>query len=134
MKKKLAKAERKALEADGMVVPKGKPGRKKKQGENNTVLVIPDGETNETLEIQRQKLVEMFRKGSRDSVQVKVLMDNTYPKRRRDVLLENTRVWKLLQDYPFLKLKMTKGFRYIKLILLSDVHHFKLCIKFYDHF
>lgn len=103
MKKKLAKAERKALEADGMVVPKGKPGRKKKQGKNNTVPVIPDGETNETLEIQRQKLVEMFRKGSRDSVQVKVLMDNTYPKRRRDVLLENTRVWKLLQDYPFLK-------------------------------
>lgn len=93
MKKKLAKAERKALEADGMVVPKGKPGRKKKQGENNTVLVIPDGETNETLEIQRQKLVEMFRKGSRDSVQVEVLMDNTYPKRRRDVLLENTRVY-----------------------------------------
>lgn len=86
-----------------MVVPKGKPGRKKKQGKNNTVPVIPDGETNETLEIQRQKLVEMFRKGSRDSVQVKVLMDNTYPKRRRDVLLENTRVWKLLQDYPFLK-------------------------------
>ena len=103
MKKKLAKAERKALEADGMVVPKGKPGRKKKQGKNNTVPVIPDGETNETLEIQRQKLVEMFRKGSRDSVQVKVLMDNTYPKQRRDVLLENTRVWKLLQDYPFLK-------------------------------
>jgi hypothetical protein len=103
VKKKLAKAERKALEADGMVVPKGKPGRKKKQGKNNTVPVIPDGETNETLEIQRQKLVEMFRKGSRDSVQVKVLMDNTYPKRRRDVLLENTRVWKLLQDYPFLK-------------------------------
>lgn len=91
------------LEAKGIVVPKGKPGRKKKQGKNISVPAIPDGETNETLEIQRQTLVEMFRKCTHDPVQVKVLMDNTYPKRRRDILLENTRVWKLLQDYPFLK-------------------------------
>jgi hypothetical protein len=30
-------------------------------------------------------------------------MDNTFPKRRRDVVGNNTRVWKILHDYPFLK-------------------------------
>ncbi len=56
------------------------------------------------METHRRKLLDMFRKpGTQDLAQVKNLMDYTYPKRRRDVILDNTRVWKLLQDYPFLK-------------------------------
>lgn len=92
------------MEAEGVVVTKGKPGRKRKQPKNSTVPDIPEGETEETMEEHRKKLVNLFRKGgTRDLVQVKNLMDNTYPKRRKDVLLKNIRVWKLLQDYPFLK-------------------------------
>ena len=104
MKKRLAKHEKKRLEAEGIVVLKRKPGRKRKQENDNLVPAIPEGETEETMEAHRLKLVDMFRKGGAQALmKVKNLMDNTYPKRRRDVLLNNTRVWKLVQDYPFLK-------------------------------
>ena len=84
------------------VVTKGRPGRKKK---NVHVIVpsIPDGETVETLETQKKELIEMYRKGSNQLSKVEVLMDNTFPIRRQTVLVEDTRVWQLLQQYPFFR-------------------------------
>ena len=115
----MAKDEKKRLEADSIVVLKKKPGRKQKQENNSTVPAIPEGETEETTEAHRIKLVDMFRKGggTHDLLQVKSLMDNTYPKWRRDVLLNNTRVCKLVQDYPFFK--YDKGFQ-VKYIDMSN--------------
>lgn len=45
----------------------------------------------------------MFDQGSQDLARIKVLMDNTFARRRRDVLLNDTRVWMIVRDYPFLK-------------------------------
>ena len=83
---------------DGVFLPKGKPGRKKKERKGETV-----GETPETIELQRKKLLAIHKKGVYDLKEVAVLMDNTFAQRRRDVLVNDTRVWKLLQDYPVLK-------------------------------
>ena len=91
------------MEAEGIAVLKSKPGRKKKQLKKTAIPCIPPGETEETMNEHQRKLVELHRKGNPDYTQVKLLMDNTYPKRRREVLHNNIRVWKLLQDYPFLK-------------------------------
>lgn len=104
MRRRSARNEKRRFLEEGVVIPKGKPGRKKTKKDNQISLPsIPDGETEETLENQRKQLVEMFNQGSHDLVKIKVLMDNTFPQRRRDVLVSNTRVWKLLHDYPFLK-------------------------------
>ena len=103
MSRRLAKQEKKRLLDEGFELPKGKPGQKKKKGRTPVVPAIPDGETEHTLEQQRKNLQEMYRKRSKNHSLVKSLMGNTCPKRRQDVLLHNTRVWKILQDYPFLK-------------------------------
>lgn len=101
MRKRSARHEKRKFQEQGVPVSKGKPGCKKVSSKKPIIRIIPDGETEETLENQRKKLVEMYRKGTQDLSQVKLLMDNTFSKRRRDVLLG--RVWKVLQDYPFLK-------------------------------
>ena len=87
---------------EGIVIPKGKPGRKKTKIVS-TLPIYPDGETEETLEEQRKQLAQMFDQGSQDLARIKVLMDNTFARRRRDVLLNDTRVWMIVRDYPFLK-------------------------------
>ena len=87
------------MQDDGIVLPKGKPGRKKKERKGDAFPDIPDGETPETIELQRKTLLAIHNKG----VYVAILMNNTFAQRRRDVLVNDTRVWKLLQDYPVLK-------------------------------
>lgn len=86
-----------------MVIPKGKPGRKKRKAQTTALPSIPEGETEETLEAQQKVLVGMWRDGKHDLPRVKALMDNTFAKRRREVLINNLRVWQLLNKYPFLK-------------------------------
>ena len=53
--KKLVKDEKKRLEEEGIVVKKGKPGRKRKQANYSTVPAIPKGEAEETIEEHRPK-------------------------------------------------------------------------------
>ncbi|XP_046864126.1 uncharacterized protein LOC124458064 isoform X2 [Xenia sp. Carnegie-2017] len=65
------------------------------------------GETEAAIVIQQKQLVEMFNIGSQDMSKINVLMNNTFAHRRRDILVNNTRAWKLLHDYPFFK--HTKG-------------------------
>ncbi|XP_028408234.1 uncharacterized protein LOC114530819 [Dendronephthya gigantea] len=98
-----ARNERKRLQEHGVVLPKGKPGRKKKKRKEDPLPTIPDGETPETMESQRKKLLAIHSNGVYDLKQVAMLMDNTFAQRRREVLVNDTRVWKLLQDYPGLK-------------------------------
>jgi hypothetical protein len=95
--------KRKCLE-EGVVIPKGKPGRKRSKKQATVSFPsIPERETEETIKAQKKLLVEMFNNGSQDLTKVKVLMDNTFPQRRREVLISNVRVWKLLNEYPFFK-------------------------------
>ena len=104
LRRRSARNEKRKFLDEGIVIPKGKPGRKKTKVAVVDVLPpFPDGETDETLEEQRKQLVQLYNHGSQDLRKVKVLMDNTFPKRRRDVVEHNTRVWKILHDYPFLK-------------------------------
>ena len=79
---------------------KGKPGLKKQVSKASVVPGIPEGETIDTLEEQKQQLQEICHKGSPDLSTLHMLMDTTFPLRRRDVLLNNVRVWKLLKEYP----------------------------------
>lgn len=104
LRRRAARHEKRKFLEEGVVIPKGKSGRKKAKKDKRVELPsLPEGETDETLEVQRIQLVQMFNEGSKDLTRVKVLMDNTFPKRRRDVLLTHARVWKLVKDYPFLK-------------------------------
>lgn len=102
LRRRAARNDRKRYQEDGVVLPKGKPGRKKAV-KGVIIPAIPDGETEETIETQRKELVEMHKNGTRDLLRIRMLMDNTFAKRRRDVLINSTRVWQLLQQYPCLK-------------------------------
>lgn len=102
LRRRLARNEKRKFLEEGIVIPKGKPGRKKTKI-MSTLPIYPDGETEETLEEQRKQLAQMFDQGSQDLARIKVLMDNTFARRRRDVLLNDTRVWMIVRDYPFLK-------------------------------
>lgn len=108
LRRRLARNEKRKFLEEGIVIPKGKPGRKKTKI-MSTLPIYPDGETEETLEEQRKQLAQMFDQGSQDLARIKVLMDNTYARRRRDVLLNDTRVWMIVRDYPFLKNGKGKG-------------------------
>ena len=100
MRRRAARNEKRKYLDEGIVIPKGKPGRKKTKA---TLPSLPEGETEETSEEQRKKLIHLFNNGSQDFQKVKVLMDNTFAKRRQDVIKNDARVWKIVRDYPFLK-------------------------------
>ena len=120
MRRRAAKHEKRKLLEEGVVVPKGKAGRKKmKQEEREELPMLPEGETEKTLEAHRNQLVQMFNEGSKVLTKVKVLMENTFPKRRKDVVVNHTRVWKLVKDYPYLK--HSSEVSSLKFILLIDV-------------
>ena len=101
-KREWLRLRKKQQEAEGIMVLKAKPGRKK-QSKNSVIPSIPFGKTEETMDAHQKKLVDLYRKGNPDFAQVKLLMDNTYPKHRRAVITDNVCVCKLVQDYPFLK-------------------------------
>ena len=75
--------------------------------------------TEKTLEVHRNQLVQMFNEGSKDLTKVKVLMENNFSKRRKDAVVNHTRVWKLVKDYPYLKHSIEVSF--LKFIRLIDV-------------
>jgi len=79
---------------------KGKPGRKKQVLAANIIPGIPDGETVDTLQDQKQQIQQKCREGSPDLSTIRMLMDATFPLRRREILTNNLRVWKLLKEYP----------------------------------
>ena len=95
------KARKEPYQIEGEPVPsKGKPGRKKKQSAATIVPALPDGETSEALEEQKKQIVACCQEGSPDLHLVYQLMDTTFPLRRREVLLNNARVWELRKEYP----------------------------------
>ena len=79
---------------------KGKPGRKKQVLAANIIPGIPDSETVDTLQDQNQQIQQKCCKGSPDLSTIRMLMDATFPLRRREILTNNLRVWKLLKEYP----------------------------------
>ena len=124
VRKRSARHEKKKLvDTNSEKVTKGKPGRKKKITKKSAIPAILHGETEETMESQRLQMVDVFQRGTCDLTQVKLLMDNTFPMRRRDVLVNNTRVWEMLKNYPLLK--DDKG------IQASYQNQFNLCITTY---
>ena len=101
LNKRASKARKELYQAEGEPVPlKGKPGRKKKQLAATIAPTLPDGQTSEALEEQKKQIVECCQEGSPDLRLVHQLMDSTFPLRRREVLLNNARVWELLKEYP----------------------------------
>ena len=120
MKKKISKENKKMMELHGIEVTKAKPGRKKKVVKSCVLPPIPEGETLQTLESHRLKLLDMTRKGIKDLGATKQLMDLTFPKRRRNIIEDNTRVWKILEEYPCLK--DDKGIQ-----VLQSLDNFTVC-------
>lgn len=96
---------------------KGKPGRKKQQSASSTVPAIPDGETMDTLEEKKKHLQECCKEGAPDLKAIRQLMNSTFPLRRREVLMTNVRVWKLLKDYPPLENSTGSEVQYMPQIL-----------------
>ena len=92
---------KKKLQEEGVVVTKGKPGRKKKVSHPTAVVpAIPEGVTSETYLEQVKTIQSEWKKGKKDYTLLRELMVSTYPMRRREILTQNVRVWKLLQDFP----------------------------------
>lgn len=115
LKRKVSRAEKKKFQEQGVEIPKGKPGRKRKskQGEQiyTAVPAIPEGETEETIEMVHQELKDLCKSGRGDLNKINQLMDATFPKRRRDILTKNLRVWDLLKQYPPLQEKKGYGLK-----------------------
>lgn len=99
--KKRNREIKKRLQQEGVSVPKGKPGRKKKAGHPAAVIPgIPEGVTDDTYQQQKQTMVSEWKKARKDQNLIRELMASTFPMRRREILTENIRVWKLLQEFP----------------------------------
>ena len=81
MGRRAAKHKKRKLLEEGVVVPKAKAGRKKMKQEER------EEKTEKTLEVHRNQLVQMFNEGSKDLTKVKVLMENTFSKRRKDAVV-----------------------------------------------
>jgi hypothetical protein len=103
VKRRASRNERKQLKEQGVLVPKGKAGRKKKSPTTTAVPEMPEGETVESLEVQQKELQQLSKKTPPDLHKIRELMDSTFPKRRMEVLKDDVRVWKLLINYPPLK-------------------------------
>ena len=83
-----------------MVYEKKKPGRKRKLLESFEIPLIPEGETEQTVNEQHSQLIAFCKTNKQDVMLVRQLMDGTFPKRRKTILEDNERVWKTLKDYP----------------------------------
>ena len=89
------------MEAAGLVYEKKKAGRKRKILESSEIVPpIPEGESENTINEQHAQLVAFCKSNKQDVMLVRQLMDGTFPKRRKTVIEENERVWKILKDYP----------------------------------
>ena len=89
---------RKLFIQEGQEVPKGKPGRKKAIHPSSVIPAIPEGVTDDTYNEQRKQITE-WRKSKRNYSLLKELMSSTFPI-RREVLTQNVRVWKIMEDFP----------------------------------
>ena len=87
---------------EGLEVPKGKPGQKKKATHPSAVIpAIPEGVTEETYAERRKRINdEWSKKSNKDYNLIKGLMGDTYPMRRREILTKNLRVWEILDQFP----------------------------------
>ena len=102
LNKKKNKEMKKFHQQEGLEVPKGKPGRKKKATHPSAVIpAIPEGVTEETYAEQRKRINdEWSKKSNKDYNLIKGLMGDTYPMRRREILTKNLRVWEILDQFP----------------------------------
>ena len=89
---------RKLFIQEGQEVPKGKPGRKKAIHPSSVIPAIPEGVTDDTYNEQRKQITE-WRKSKRNYSLLKELMSSTFLI-RREVLTQNVRVWKIMEDFP----------------------------------
>ena len=90
---------RKLFIQEGQEVPRGKPGRKKAIHPSSVILAIPEGVTDDTYKEQRKQITE-WRKSKKNYSLLKELMSSTFPIRRQEVLTQNVRVGKIMEDFP----------------------------------
>ena len=100
LNKKKNREMRKLFIPEGQEVPKGKLGRKKAIHPSSVIPAIPEGVTDDTYEEQRKEIVTQWRKSKKNYSLIKELMSSTFPMRRREVLTQNVRVWKIMEDFP----------------------------------
>ena len=91
---------RKLFIQEGQEVPKGKLERKKAIHPSSVIPAIPEGVTDDTYKEQRKQIVTEWRKSKKNHSLLKELMSSTFPIRRREVLTQNVRVWKIMEDFP----------------------------------
>ncbi|XP_046861837.1 uncharacterized protein LOC124455172 isoform X2 [Xenia sp. Carnegie-2017] len=92
LRRRASQAQKRKRLEEGVLIPKGKPGRKSKKSACNSLPSLPEGETEAAIVIQQKQLVEMFNIGSQDLSKINVLMNNTFAHRRRDILVNNTKL------------------------------------------
>ena len=81
------------------MVAKGKAGRKKKVSHPAAVVpAIPEGVTSETYHEQIKSIQNEWKKPKRDYNILRELMASTHAMQRREILTQNVRVWRLMQD------------------------------------
>ena len=101
LNKKKNKEMRKIYQQEGLEVPKGKPGRKKKAPHPSAVIpAIPEGVTEDTYGEQKRRISEEWKKSKKDYNLLRDLMATTFPMRRREILTKNLRVWQIMKDFP----------------------------------
>ena len=76
-----------------------KKGRKKKVSHPAAVVpAIPEGVTSETYHEQIKSIQNEWKKPKRDYNIQRELMASTHAMQRREILTQNVRVWRLMQD------------------------------------
>ena len=100
LNKKKNRDTRKLFIQEGQEVHKGKPRRKKAIHPSSAIPAIPEGVTDDTYKEQSKQIVTEWRKSTKNYSLLKELMSSTFPIRRREVLTQNVRVWKILEDFP----------------------------------
>ena len=99
LNKKKNRDMRKLFLQEGQEVPEGKPGRKKAIHPSSVIPAIPEGVTDDTYNEQRKQITE-WRKSKKNYSLLKELMSSTFPIRRQEVLTQNVRVGKIMEDFP----------------------------------
>ena len=99
LNKKKNRDMRKLFIQEGQEVPEGKPGRKKAIHPSSVIPAIPEGVTDDTYNEQRKQITE-WRKSKKNYSLLKEFMSSTFPIRRQEVLTQNVRVGKIMEDFP----------------------------------
>lgn len=123
LERQASRKERESRHTGDGPMPKGKPGRKRKDTVPS-LPNIPEGDSHETLTELQKQLEDKCKSGNANNATIKQLMESTYPLRRHTILTSNVRVWEIIKQYP--PFEASNGY---EVSLIYNVQHYVMRVK-----